>query len=91
MESQHTVQKTPTSSQDSLHEDAPLLNLLGTPIDQLSPEELRERVTQLREITSSPNTLKKSLTNKKQEEKSTVQTKVSAAELTNKYLKLGQS
>jgi len=92
MESQPTRPKTPTPSPESSLEDAPLLQLLDKPMHEMSPEELRERVTQLREITSSPITLKKSLTNKKAEEKASRSTtpKESAASLTNKYLNLGK-
>ena len=60
---------------------------------EMSPEELRERVTQLRDITSSPITLKKSLTNKKAEEKvarGVAPKGPSAADLANKYLNLGK-
>jgi hypothetical protein len=92
MESQPIPLKTHTSSLDSSLEDAPLLQLLDKQMHEMSPEELRERVTQLREITSSPITLKKSLTNKKTEEKSarSATPKASAADLTSKYLNLGK-
>jgi hypothetical protein len=92
MESQHIHQNTPTNSPESLHEDAPLLQLLDKPMHEMSPEELRERVTQLREITSSPITFKKSLTNKKAEEKAARagEPKVSSEAIKNKYLNLGK-
>ena len=92
MESQTTPQKTPTELHDSSLEDAPLLQLLDTPMHEMTPEKLRERVTQLRDITSSPITLKKSLTNKKAEEKASRSTapKESAAALASKYLNLGK-
>lgn len=59
---------------------------------EMTPEQLRERVTQLRDITSSPIALKKSLTSRKEETKSARATapKESAASLTNKYLNLGK-
>jgi hypothetical protein len=58
----------------------------------MTPEELRERVNQLREVSSSPHSLKKSLTNKKAAEKAEKATepKASAVSLTNKYLNLGK-
>lgn len=92
MESQPTHQTTPTNSPESSQDDAPLLQLLDKPMHEMSPEELRERVTQLREITSSPITFKKSLTNKKAEEKAarTTEPKASGAELASKYLNLGK-
>lgn len=58
----------------------------------MEPEELREHVTKLREITSSPQTLKKSLMDKKAEEKASRKTpsepKASAASVASKYLNL---
>lgn len=58
----------------------------------MSAEELREHVTTLREITSSPMTFKKFLTNKKIEEKTARVSapKATSADLANKYLNLGK-
>jgi len=59
---------------------------------EMTPEQLRERITKLREVTSSPITLKKSLTTKKAEEKSAKATepKATGAQLANKYLNMGK-
>jgi len=92
MESPPTHQKTLTPSSDLSLEDAPLLNLLGKSFSQMSPEELRVHVTTLREVSSSPMTLKKSLSVAKAEAKTNKATepKQSGKDLTSKYLNFGK-
>lgn len=61
-------------------------------MDQMTPDELRAHVSTLREVSSSPITLKKHLSNKKQEAKAakTTTPKQTGADLANKYLNLGK-
>jgi hypothetical protein len=93
MNSPESLNEDALSQEERLQlEDAPLLQLLDKQMHDMTPEELRERVTQLREITSSPISLKKSLTNKKADEKAarTTAPKASGADLASKYLNLGK-
>ena len=72
------------------YEDAPLLNLLNRPLSDMSTEELRVHVQQLREVSSNVVTLKKSITKEKAESKPASKAKADSAALLNKYLTKGQ-
>ena len=89
MTSLHTAQPMPMNSPASSLEDAPLLNLLGESMTEMSAEKLREYVTQLRDVTSSPMTLKKMLQDKKEAAKPAKKgaATMSAASLADKYSK----
>ena len=90
MESHTTVPNTNDTSSNSSFEDAPLLNLLNRPLSEMSTEELRVHVQQLREVSSNTVTLKRSLTKEKAEAKPVAKAKADSAALLNKYLTKGQ-
>lgn len=95
-----THSNPPNSSESSTTDanlaDAPLLQLLGKPLDQLPPEELREHISQLRAVSSSPNTLRahinadKEANKKARSTKTPAEPKQSAASLADKYKNFGK-
>ena len=90
MDTPTTPQPTNATSSNSFYEDAPLLNLLNRPLTDMSTEELRVHVQNLREVSSNVVTLKKSITKEKPEPKAATKAKADSAALLNKYLTKGQ-
>ena len=88
MASPTTPQNTNDSSSTSSLEDAPLLNLLAKPLQDMSLDELRQHTQELREVSSNPVTLKGRLTNEKQAAKAPAKNNVASA--VSKYLNMGQ-
>lgn len=78
------------TSSESSFEDAPLLNLLNKPLQDMTTEELREHVQQLREVSSSSQSLKKMLSNEKSEAKPKAVKEQQVKALASKYLNMGQ-
>ena len=89
MESPITVQATKTTSSHSSDSDAPLLNLLSQPLTNMTMEELRSHVQELREVSSSSIALKKKISNDLQANKPTkAKVEVDAKKLLSKYLNM---
>ena len=89
MESHTTAPITNNTSSTSSFEDAPLLNLLSRPLSEMSIEELRAHVQELREVSSSPVTLKKKISDEKQtEKKSSIKPAADAKKMLSKYLNM---
>lgn len=87
MESPTTAPNTNPTSAPLSYEDAPLLNLLSRSLSEMSTDELRSHVQELREVSSSSVTLRKKINMDKAEAKPTKKADESK-KLINKYLNM---